>query len=410
MCGANPLFDFLKSLKISKLKIKSKFLYSTQAADTVWPDQRLVKTAMSNQRSTRSYVEGEGAGQGMPEALGEAESFLEFQSQLSRVAKVNRPVLIVGERGTGKELAVARLHYLSQRWQGPLVALNCAALAPSVLESELFGHEAGAFTGAARRRHGRFEAAEGGSLFLDEIGLIPIEVQEKILRVVEYRQFERVGGSEPVRVDVRIIGATNADLPELAASGKFKRDLLDRLSFEVLFMPPLRERREDIMLLAYHFAARMAAELGRGEAPGFSDRAVRQLEEYDWPGNIRELKNVVERAVYRCDDAEIRGVDFDPFRSPFGDGRLRERPARAEKAVAAQPAPAVAGADGAVQAQFVPDGSGNLSDAVRAFEVAAIRSALRAARYHQNETAQLLGLSYHQFRGLYRKYKDELEG
>jgi psp operon transcriptional activator len=215
-----------------------------------------------------------------PDALGESEAFLDFQQALSRAAKVNRPVLIIGERGTGKELAVSRLHYLSSRWQGPLVALNCAALAPGVLESELFGHEAGSFTGAARRRQGRFESAEGGTLFLDEIGLVPIEVQEKILRAVEYRQFERVGGSDPVTVDVRIIGATNANLPALARAGKFKEDLLDRLSFEVLRVPPLRERQDDIMLLANHFAARMGAELGRADIPRFSTRAEKALIAY----------------------------------------------------------------------------------------------------------------------------------
>ena len=211
---------------------------------------------------------------GMSEALGQAEAFLEFQERLSRVAQVNRPVLLIGERGTGKELAVARLHYLSQRWQGPLVALNCAALSPTLIEAELFGHEEGAFTGATRRRLGRFEAAHGGTLFLDEIGQIPLEVQEKILRVVEYGTFERVGSAQPIQVDVRIVGATNADLAALAAAGRFKHDLLDRLSFEVLFLPPLRERKEDIVLLANHFAARMAFELGRSEVPSFSDEAV----------------------------------------------------------------------------------------------------------------------------------------
>ena len=172
-----------------------------------------------------------------------------------------RPVLCIGERGTGKELAVSKLHYLSPRWQGPLVALNCAALSPALIESELFGHEEGAFTGATGRRTGRFEAAHGGTLFLDEIAQIPIEVQEKILRVVEYGMFERVGSSQPIQVDVRIVGATNADLMALAAAGRFKRDLLDRLSFDVLLLPPLRERREDILLLANHFAARMTFEL-----------------------------------------------------------------------------------------------------------------------------------------------------
>jgi psp operon transcriptional activator len=210
-------------------------------------------------------------------------------------------------------LAVERLHYLSRRWDGPLVALNAAALSPSVVESELFGHEAGAFTGAGRRRIGRFEAADGGTLFLDEIGLVPLTVQEKILRVVEYGRFERVGGSEAVEVDVRIVGATNADLPQLVKEGKFKDDLLDRLSFEVLRLPALRERLEDLELLVRHFATRMALELELAEVPEFSDAAMAAMQAYRWPGNIRELKNVVERAVYRSEGATIRELEFDPF-------------------------------------------------------------------------------------------------
>ena len=164
------------------------------------------------------------------DAIGQSEAFLDFQEKLSRAARINRPVLLIGERGTGKELAASRLHYLSLRWQEPFVALNCAALSPTLIESELFGHEKGAFTGAAGLRKGRFEAADGGTLFLDEIGMIPMETQEKILRVVEYGAFERVGGSTAIDVDVRIVGATNADLLKLTRKGTFKRDLLDRLS------------------------------------------------------------------------------------------------------------------------------------------------------------------------------------
>jgi psp operon transcriptional activator len=226
----------------------------------------------------------------IPEALGQSDYFLEFRERLSRVAPINRPVLIVGERGTGKELAASRLHFLSKRWQGPLVTLNCSALTPSLIESELFGFEKGAFTGALERRKGRFESADGGTLFLDEIGKIPSEVQEKILRVVEYGSFERVGSSESIKVDVRIIAATNADLPALAEEGKFKKDLLDRLSFEVLTLPPLRKRGEDILILANHFAAHMAQELEWEEPPSFSEDATQALQSYQWPGNVRNLR------------------------------------------------------------------------------------------------------------------------
>ncbi len=326
------------------------------------------------------------------EALGQSEPFLEFQEQLSRVAPVNRPVLLIGERGTGKELAAARLHYLSNRWQAPMVALNCAALSPSLIESELFGYEKGAFTGALQRRIGRFESADRGTLFLDEIGNIPMEVQEKILRVVEYNAFERVGSSESVEVDVRIIAATNADLNDLARKNRFKQDLLDRLSFEVLFLPPLRERKEDIFLLASHFAGRMALELGWDEIPAFSEEAVSALENHSWPGNIRELKNVVERAVYRSDAAAIAEIDFHPFHSPyeFTESGDVEKPPVAERDD---------GTDLGVWLQ------GPMKEAVWQLKVTMLQNALQKAKYNQKKAARILGLTYHQFRGLYRQYQ-----
>ena len=275
-----------------------------------------------NEANAKSYL---GSIRETAEALGESETFLEFQERLSRVAPIQRPVLLIGERGTGKELAASKLHFLSKRWQGPLIALNCSALNPTLIESELFGYEKGAFTGAEKRREGRFESADGGTLFLDEIGTIPKEVQEKILRVVEYGTFERVGSSTSMEVDVRIIAATNADLVALVSQGRFKEDLLDRLSFEVLVVPPLRERKEDILLLANHFARRMAVELGHEEIPQFGAEAVAALERYPWPGNVRELKNVVERAVYRSSSPLINEIVFSPFDRPPALDRLPER-------------------------------------------------------------------------------------
>lgn len=322
------------------------------------------------------------------EALGQSESFLDFQQRLSQVAPIERPVLIVGERGTGKELAATRLHFLSSRWQGPLVALNCAVLNPSLIESELFGHEKGAYSGADRQRRGRFEAADRGTLFLDEIGAIPLEAQAKILRAVEYGTFERVGSSKSIEVDVRIIAATNADLPALAREGRFKQDLLDRLSFEVLVLPPLRERREDIMLLAGHFAARMAIEIGRTATPRFSDEAEAALKAHPWPGNIRELKNLIERTVYRTESPVIREIEFDPFR-PWVKG---EQPPK-------RPEP-----------KTLPDdlpGMG-IDAAVRELKLRMVKKALVATRFNQRNAARRLGLTYDQFRGLYRKYRDEL--
>ena len=331
---------------------------------------------------------------GTVEALGQSEAFLEFEERLSRVAPVNRPVLLIGERGTGKELAARRLHFLSNRWKGPLVALSCSALTPSLIESELFGYERGAFTGAEKRRTGRFEAADGGTLFLDEIGNIPMEVQEKILRVVEYGTFERVGSSESVEVDVRIIAATNADLVALAEGGQFKQDLLDRLSFEVLFLPPLRERKEDILLLANHFAARMAFELGREEIPQFSDEAVAALESYSWPGNVRELKNLVERAVYRSDSMLIGDIVFDPFRSPHWG----HRPPQEEDHMVEADTPSI---EDLMDKPF--------KEAIRELEIRLLQRILQRTKYNQRKAAQALGLTYHQFRGLYRKYIKEIE-
>ncbi len=331
------------------------------------------------------------------EALGHSEIFLSFQERLSRVARVDRPVLVLGERGTGKELAASRLHYLSGRWQEPFVTLNCSALASSLIESELFGHEEGAFTGAVRRRSGRFEAANEGTLFLDEIGNVPVETQEKILRVVEYGSFERVGSTTPVRVDVRIIGATNMDLSKMADDGRFMRDLLDRLSFEVLFIPPLRERPEDIMLLANHFAARMAYELGWAGVPQFTDDAIATLEKYCWPGNVRELKNVVERAVYRSDDAIIMESEiiFDPFQSPFEQPMATRVPSPPTEPTEPQPSPAIA-LDGYRNRPF--------DEVIREMELTLLRDALQRAKFNQRKAAEILCLTYHQFRGLYRKH------
>lgn len=316
--------------------------------------------------------------------LGESEVFLNFQQQLSRAASVNRSVLIVGERGSGKEIAALRLHYLSKRWKENLVTVNCAALPPSLIETELFGYEAGAFTGATKTRKGRFEEAEGGTLFLDEIGLIPLEVQEKILRVVEYGTFERVGSSKTYEVDVRLVGATNADLPTLCEQGLFKQDLLDRLSFEVLFLPPLRKRGADIILLAEYFAAKMAIECEKEQMPVLSEEIKEKLLNYSWPGNVRELKNVIERSVYRTDGFLIEEVQFNPFEDPFEEEK------------------------GESQTAFESVTLDDYEDAKRKIDVIYLQKALKESEGNQKEAANLMGLTYDQFRGLYRKYKDEL--
>jgi len=335
------------------------------------------------------------------QAIGESDAFLEFQNKLSKVAKVDRSVLIIGERGSGKELAVQRIHYLSSRWQKNLVAVNCAALPSSLLESELFGYEAGAFTGANKTRKGRFEEAEGGTLFLDEIGLIPLEVQEKILRVVEYGTYERVGSSVTHECDVRIVGATNADLLELCKEGKFKEDLLDRLSFEVLFLPPLRERGEDIMLLASYFASKMALECNLADLPNFSEEVISKLMNYSWPGNVRELKNVVERAVYRSEGAVIKEVEFNPFANPYKKKAVARDEVKEMKAEKVEET----ASPGRLEALPLSD----FAFATQQLEVVFLSRALTEAGGNQKAAAEKLGLTYDQFRGLYRKYKNLLK-
>jgi psp operon transcriptional activator len=325
--------------------------------------------------------------------LGESTAFLDLLEHTSRVAAVNKPVLVIGERGTGKELIAARLHYLSPRWDQPLIKVNCATLTESLLETELFGHEAGAFTGAAGRHIGRFEQADGGTLFLDELANVSLRVQEKILRAVEYGQFERVGGSETLSVDVRIVGATNEDLPAAVRAGRFRADLLDRLAFDVLTVPPLRVRTGDIVRLAEHFAVNISRELGRELFAGFTAHAREALLNYDWPGNVRELKNVVERSVHRAaGDEPVDDIVFDPFASAFRPAGRRTQDLTADQQAAVEPAKA-------------PRLPCDLKDEVARLEVDLIERALAEARYNQTEAAPLLGLSYHQLRALLRKHR-----
>jgi psp operon transcriptional activator len=315
--------------------------------------------------------------------LGEANRFLEVLEQVSRLAPLEKPVLIIGERGTGKELIANRLHYLSSCWQGPFISLNCAALNENLLDSELFGHEAGAFTGAQKRHPGRFERADGGTLFLDELATAPMLVQEKLLRVIEYGELERVGGSQPLQVNVRLVCATNADLPQMVEDGTFRADLLDRLAFDVVQLPPLRERQSDIMLMANHFAIQMCRELGMPLFPGFTEHARETLMGYRWPGNIRELKNVVERSVYRhgSSDIPLDDIIIDPF-------QRRSEPKAAEKS-----------------SQNAPELPLDLRQFQLDQEKDLLQKSLQQARFNQKQAAELLGLTYHQLRALLKKHQ-----
>ncbi|HIF9211703.1 TPA: phage shock protein operon transcriptional activator [Photobacterium damselae] len=321
--------------------------------------------------------------------IGESESFLSALDQASRLASVNRPVLILGERGTGKELIAKRIHYLSKRWDQPLVTLNCAALSDGVIDSELFGHEAGSFTGAKGLHKGRFERAEQGTLFLDELATAPPSVQEKLLRVIEYGEYERVGGSKTYQSNVRLICATNENLSKLAHDGKFRADLLDRLAFDVIHLPPLRERLDDILPLAEHYAVRMCREMGFGYFAGFTLQAKKRLLQHSWPGNVRELKNAVERSVFRngLEDEAVDNIILDPFPPPWHN-TTTSIPTEVEN-----------------QSSTLPQLPLDLRQWQQEQEKELIEQALEHAKHNQRKAAELLNLSYHQLRGLLRKYQ-----
>ncbi|MBB4641713.1 phage shock protein operon transcriptional activator [Rhizorhapis suberifaciens] len=325
--------------------------------------------------------------------VGQSSNFLDAIELAGRAAELNRPALVIGERGTGKELIAERIHRLSPRWAGPLIIMNCAALPETLIEAELFGHEAGAFTGAMKARAGRFEEADGGTLFLDELGTLSMAAQERLLRAVEYGEVTRIGASRSLNVDVRIVGATNEDLPAAVEAGRFRADLLDRLSFEVITLPPLRYRDGDVPVLADYFGRRMAAELGWRQWPDFTAETMAELEGHAWPGNVRELRNVVERAVYRWDDPErpVGRVIFDPFKSSWKPVQPCASPLAVEDAPAAS---------GPVDLAMVKD----FRTSVEAHEIALLKAALERHRYNQRATAKGLGLSYDQLRHCLRKH------
>ncbi|MEZ8102494.1 phage shock protein operon transcriptional activator [Vibrio bivalvicida] len=319
--------------------------------------------------------------------IGESPAFLSALDKVSKLAAIERPVLIIGERGTGKELIAQRLHYLSKRWDQPLISLNCSTLSEGLIDSELFGHEQGSFTGSKGRHKGRFERAENGTLFLDELATAPLLVQEKLLRVIEYGQYERVGGHQLLNANVRLVCATNADLPQMAGQGAFRADLLDRLAFDVIHLPPLRQRQEDILLLAEYYAIKMCRELGFEYFVGFSNQAEQSLLDYHWPGNVRELKNVIERAVYQhgAEQEQIEQLIFDPFQSSWTPPELKDE--------SAQP-PQVP------YFQFPID----YKQWQEQQDQLILNEALKQSQFNQRKAAELLGLSYHQLRGMVRKY------
>jgi two-component system nitrogen regulation response regulator NtrX len=276
---------------------------------------------------------------GAPDFVGGSSAMARLAAQVAQAARSESSVLIRGENGTGKEVVARALHAGSPRAEGPFVVVNCAAIPDELVESELYGHEKGAYTGAHERRIGHFEAAEGGTLFLDEIGDMPLAAQPKLLRALEQREIVRVGGTQPVKVDLRVLAATNADLEAAVRAGQFRMDLYYRLAVVPLFVPPLRERKEDLPALARHFLAQVAARDGR-LPQALSAEATSLLAEEEWPGNVRQLKNLLEAAVVLCDEPEIGRAQLEELLAPARAGRASARPGShadgAEQAFAAE--------------------------------------------------------------------------
>jgi two-component system, NtrC family, response regulator HydG len=361
------------------------------------------------------------------EMIGSSPRMLEIIDTIKKVARSDSSVLVSGDSGTGKELVARAIHQNSARATGPFVPTHCGALADTLLESELFGHEKGSFTGAARQRLGRFELADGGTLFLDEIGEISHSTQVKLLRVLQERTFERVGGEETVRVDVRVIAATNRDLRDEVRQGRFREDLFYRLNVVEIVVPPLRERREDIPAIAHHFLTKLAARTRR-DVKGFSADAIAYLSAYPWPGNIRELENAVEQAMIFAEGDRLTAADLPPqVRAAVGELNLPmpgPTPPPAPLAPSSTPAPGAASAlaahtrpasdagatpssasngagangsstPGAPAGGIAPPGSAEhtpLDQVLENIERQLILQAYEKARGVKTETARLLGL------------------
>jgi len=305
---------------------------------------------------------------GFPRILGESEAIQRAVAETQRVSQTEATVLLLGESGTGKELFARAVHHLSTRRDQPFVALNCAAIPETLIENELFGHERGAFTGAGDRRHGKFELASGGTVFLDEVGELPIAAQSKLLRVIEEKVVDRIGGRAPVQVDVRLVSATNKDLQQAVGRGEFRGDLFFRLNVFPIEIPPLRKRGDDVKLLAKHFAAQFGLEL-RGRPVEVGPAALEAIAAHRWPGNVRELENAIERACILSDTMVLEPKDL----------ALRSIETDAE------------GLEGL-------DLSGTLSEAavraVQAVERKKIREALKATEGNRSRAAEDLGVSY----------------
>jgi two-component system, NtrC family, response regulator HydG len=384
-----PTIEFtVRAMRSGALDVLRKDTSTAEIRSVV--DRAIQHGALAREvRRLRGEVE---KARGLGEVLGESPNMRQLLQMIDRVAASDATVLIVGESGTGKELLARTIHRVGPRADGPFVAFDCSALAPSLIEAELFGHEKGAFTGAMRARRGLFREASGGTIFLDEIGDIDASVQNKLLRVLQEREIKPVGGDRPVQIDVRVVAATNKDLKQLVGRGQFREDLYWRLAVVPIQVPPLRERKEDIPLLAAHILARRrgaAKSFGGNEArypTQITAKALNRLMAYRWPGNIRELENVLSRAAILCDGEMIRSHDLamlglDASRVSGGNGSASEESDRVELPP--------------IDLERLGDGEG-LKDiterAVRAVERAAIAAALRRDR-NPAAAAKRLGIS-----------------
>jgi len=347
-CGA---FDY-----ITKPFANDELLLSVQKA------MHLARAARENRLLRESLADKFGKHQ----IIGKSKAMREVLTMVERVAQTRSTVLITGESGTGKELIARAIHYSSPRKDGPFVAVNCMSLNPGVLESELFGHEKGSFTGAVARKKGRFELAHQGTLFLDEVGELSADLQVKLLRVLQEKTFERVGGGEPIKVDIRLVAATNKDLGQAVASGEFREDLFYRLNVVNIHLPPLRERREDIPLLVAHFLEKLAEENKCG-IKSFTPEAMEYLTAYEWPGNVRQLENVVERCLVL---STSQNIDVDEL-----PAEIRDEEAQFKSAV-----------------DFLPPKL-NLAETLEKIEAALIKRALVRSNFVQVKAAELLGVS-----------------
>jgi len=314
---------------------------------------------------------------GFPRIIGESEAIKRAVGETQRVAQTEATVLLLGESGTGKELFARAVHHLSNRRDKPFVAINCAAIPETLIENELFGHERGAFTGAGERRLGKFELASGGTVFLDEIGELPLAVQGKLLRAIEEKSIDRIGGKASIPVDVRIVAATNKDLRAAVDNGEFRGDLFFRLAVFPIEIPPLRERDDDVVLLARSFAAQLGKEL-RGREVTLSETSIAALHTHNWPGNVRELENAIERACILSDDAQLEPRDLGLINEEVRDAKA-----------------------------FGFDISGTLNEAadraVKMIERQKIRDSLAAHDGNKTRAAETLGVSY---KTLLTKIKD----